>query len=281
MSEELKGKVAIITGGGSGLGAGTARLFAAEGARVVIADIADDAGEELANELGGEAKFYHCDVSKAEDVKGLVEFAVSTFGKLDIMFNNAGIAGDMQHVDFLEDAFDDFSKVMEVDLLGVMLGCRFAGRAMAKTGGGAIINTASTAGSFAGYGIPAYRAAKAGVISITQNAAVVLGKYGIRVNAISPGPIETPIFLPGVELPEDVKAALSRELMEVMVEMQPLKRYGQPIDIANAAVFLGSDRSAQISGQDLIVAGGMGIGDNVDRLAEMNKVVARFMTPDG
>ena len=280
MGNELAGKVAIITGGASGMGRETVRLFRDEGAKVVIADIQDEAGQASAEELGETVAYRHCDVSKASDVAALVDFAVAHFGRLDIMFNNAGIPGDLKPVDFLDDDFADFDRVMAVDLLGVLLGCKFAGKAMAKQGGGAIINTASTAGFFAGYGIPAYRVAKAGVINITQNAAVVLGPHGIRVNAISPGPIETPILIPGIELPEEKLKKLSREIMDVMVEMQPLKRYGQPIDIANAAVFLGSDRSAQISGQNLVVAGAMGIGDTVDRLAGINAAVACALSGD-
>lgn len=280
MGDELAGKVAIITGGASGMGRETVRLFRDEGAKVVIADIQDEAGQTYAEELGEAVAYRRCDVSKASDVAALVDFAVAHFGRLDIMFNNAGIPGNVKPVDFLDDDFEDFDRVMAVDLLGVLLGCKFAGKAMARQGGGAIINTASTAAFFAGHGVPVYRVAKAGVINITQNAAVVLGPHGIRVNAISPGPIETPILIPGIELPEEKLKKLSREIMDVMVEMQPLKRYGQPIDIANAAVFLGSDRSAQISGQNLVVAGAMGIGDSVDRLAGINAAVVRALSGD-
>jgi len=262
------------------MGRETARVFRDEGAKVVIADISDAQGEALAEELGGSVAYRHCDVSKAADVEAVVAFAVGCFGRLDIMFNNAGIAGNTKPVDFIDDDFADFDKVMSVDLLGVMLGCKFAGRAMKAQGSGAIINTASTAAFHAGYGVPVYRVAKAGVVNITQNAAIVLGPYGIRVNAISPGPIETPILIPGLDLPEEKRAKLSRELMDVMVEMQPLKRYGQPRDIANAALFLGSDRSAQISGQNLVVAGGIGVGDTVDRLIGMNAAIIRTLSPE-
>lgn len=278
MSGELAGKFAIVTGGASGMGRETARVFRDEGAQVVIADIQDEQGRAHAEELGASVVYRHCDVSRADDVEALVDFAVDRFGRLDIMFNNAGISGSMQQVDFFDDDFAEFGQVMSVDLFGVMLGCKFAGRAMAGQGGGAIINTASTAGFFGGYGIPVYRAAKAGVINITQNAAIILGAHGVRVNAISPGPIETPIFLPGIDLPEERLTRLSREIMDVMVAMQPLKRYGQPVDIANAAVFLGSDRSAQISGQNLTVDGGMTAGDNIDRLVQINAVVARALS---
>ncbi|MEL7027698.1 MAG: SDR family oxidoreductase [Pseudomonadota bacterium] len=277
MGSELSGKTAIITGGASGIGAGTARVFVEEGARVVISDVQDEKGEALAAELGDAARYRRADVSDPNDVEALVGFAVDALGGLDIMFNNAGISGDMQHKEFLDEDYAEFDTVMKVDLLGVMNGCRYAGRQMAEAGGGSIINTASTAGFFAGYGIPAYRAAKAGVINYTQNAAMALGRYQIRVNAISPGPIETPIMGSGIELPEAQLEQLSRDIMGVIVEPQALKRFGQPEDIANAAVFLGSDRSVQVTGLNLVVGGGSALGDPIDRTAEMQKVFAAAM----
>lgn len=266
MSHELDGKVAIVTGGASGMGLATVKRFREEGARVVIADIQDAAGTALAAELGANIAYRHADVSKAAEVQSLIAFAVERFGALHVMFNNAGIPGSMQKTDLLDENYDEFSQIMSVDLLGVMLGTKFAGRHMKAHGGGSIISTASTAGFFAGHGIPVYRAAKAAVINFTMNAAVSLGQYNIRANVISPGPIETPIFMPGVELSPEKSKALSKSIMEVMIEMQPLKRCGQPSDVANAALFLASDRSAQITGQNIAVSGGIGIGDQVDRV---------------
>lgn len=281
MTAELEGKRAIITGGASGIGAGTARLFVEEGARVVIADIQEDAGEALAAELGDGALFLRTDVSVAENVQALVGFCKDAFGGVDIMFNNAGVSGDMQHKQFLDEDYAEFDKVMGVDVLGVFLGCRFAGQLMAEQGGGSIINTASTAGFFAGHGLPIYRAAKAAVINYTENAAIALGEHNIRVNAISPGPIETPIMGTGIDLPPAAAEQLARDIMEVIVEPQPLKRMGQPADIANAAVFLGSDRSALITGLNLVVGGGTALGDPVDRVAQMQKVFTAALSQDG
>ena len=278
MSNELDGKVAIITGAASGIGAETARVFVNEGARVVLADIQDEAGEALAREIGANATYRHADVSNGDDVSALAAAAVDAFGGLDIMFNNAGVSGDMQFKEFLDQDYSEFDKIMRVDLLGVMFGCRYAARHMAQHEGGSIINTASTAGYFPGHGIPSYRAAKAGVLNYTENAAVALGAYNIRVNAISPGPIETPIMASGIDLPENKLAKLAEDIMGVIMEPQSMKRMGQPVDIANAAVFLGSDRSAQITGINLPVTGGSALGDPVDRTAQMQDVFVAAMS---
>lgn len=281
MAGELSGQVAIVTGGASGIGRASARLFVDEGAKVVVADIATEAGEACAAELGDNARFVRCDVTKADDIEALVAFAVATFGKLDIMFNNAGVSGDMNQRDFFDDDFSEFTDVMSVDLLGVMLGCRIAGKLMARQGSGSIINIASTAGFYGGYGILVYRAAKAGVINFTQNAAVVLGKHGIRVNVISPGAIETDMVFTGMDVSDETAKAIGKDVMAVILETQLLKRYGQVEDVANCAVFLASNRSAQITGQNIAVSGGMGVGDPVDRLEAINTVVRHAIsTPD-
>jgi NAD(P)-dependent dehydrogenase (short-subunit alcohol dehydrogenase family) len=277
MSHELDGRVAIVTGGASGMGLATVRRFLEEGARVVIADIQDDAGTALAAKLGANVAYRHADVSKAADMESLIAFTAERFGALDVMFNNAGIPGSMQRTDLLSESYEEFQKIMAVDVLGVMLGTKFAGRHMKAHGGGSIISTASTAGFYAGHGVPIYRAAKAAVINFTMNAAVTLGQYNIRANVISPGPIETPIFMPGVELAPEKAKALSKSIMDVMLEMQPLKRYGQAGDVANAAVFLASDRSAQITGQNIAVSGGVGIGDQVDRMDGIVAAISAVM----
>ena len=272
MTGELEGKIAIVTGGASGIGAGTVRLFVEEGAKVIVADINDELGNDLVSDLGASTKFVHTDVSESDQVEAVVGAAVETFGGLDIMFNNAGISGDTQHKDFFDEDYAEFDRVMRIDLLGVMYGCRFAGCYMAKTGGGSIINTASTAGYFAGHGALLYRAAKAGVLNFTENAARSLGKHNIRVNAISPGPIATPMMGLGVDLPADELEQLGKDIMSTMVDPQALNRLGQPIDIANAAVFLGSDRSQHITGLNVCVTGGATLGDPVDRLALMQDI---------
>ncbi|MEM8662454.1 MAG: SDR family NAD(P)-dependent oxidoreductase, partial [Pseudomonadota bacterium] len=184
---ELKGKVAIVTGGAGGIGKATVELFIQEGATVLIADVQDDRGQALADALGEHAHYVHTDVSDPESVQAAVQTACERFGQLDIMFNNAGIAGN-SHARALDDDFSDFERVMKVDLLGVMLGSRYAGEVMAKQGGGSIINTASIGGSMGGFGVLTYRAAKAGVIAVTQSLAIDFGEYNVRVNSLSPGP---------------------------------------------------------------------------------------------
>jgi NAD(P)-dependent dehydrogenase (short-subunit alcohol dehydrogenase family) len=265
MPNELQGKVGIITGGASGIGLGTARVFADAGCRVVIADIQEERGRSAAASVGSDVVFRRTDVSKRDEMAALVDFAVQRFGRLDVMFNNAGLMAVPGTNDVSEDDFEDFERTMAVDLLGVMLGTRYAARAMRESGGGSIINTASTTATVAGLGILSYRAAKAGVLNFTQNAAISLGKYGIRVNAISPGPTATDVLTLGLDLSPEKKEQVKRAAFTAMMEnRQPLKRLGMPEDIANAALFLASDRSAQVTGVNLIVSGGEHLGDAVD-----------------
>jgi NAD(P)-dependent dehydrogenase (short-subunit alcohol dehydrogenase family) len=272
---ELNGKRAIITGAASGIGRATAELFVEEGASVVIADIADEAGRALARQLGSPASFFHADVSSSAEVEALVEHTVRTLGGIDVLFNNAGISEAMTKVDLLDEEFGRFGKVMAVDLLGPMLGTRYAGPVMRQQGRGVILNTASTGGFHAGYGLPVYRAAKAGVISFTQVAAIELGKHGIRVNCISPGPVET--SMAGAGFPPDVAQRIGQATSRLLTGMQILQRVGKPRDIANAAVFLASDRAAQITGHNLVVDGGLSVGDKVDRVTELQGEFQRIL----
>ena len=193
MVNELIGKVAIVTGGASGIGAGIAERFVAEGAKVVIADVERDRGEELAAKLGADAVFRPVDVSDPEQIGALVAGAVETFGGLDVMVNNAGVSSRM-HRSFLDDDLADFHRVMSVNVLGVMAGTRDAARQMATTGGGSIINVSSIGGIQAGGGVMTYRASKAAVIMFTKSAAIELAHYEVRVNAIAPGNIPTPML---------------------------------------------------------------------------------------
>ncbi|HKY90317.1 MAG TPA: SDR family NAD(P)-dependent oxidoreductase, partial [Nevskiaceae bacterium] len=181
MGQELAGKVAIVTGGAGGIGRATAELFVAEGAKVVIADVDTAQGEALAAQLGASARFRRTDVAEETEVRGLVDFAVATFGGLHIMFNNAGIAGK-GYDRFLDDDLADFQKVVGTNLFGVMVGSQAAGRHMAKHGGGVIINNASIAAINAGPGMISYRAAKAAVAHVTKCLAIDLAPHGIRVN---------------------------------------------------------------------------------------------------
>ena len=193
MVNELAGKVAIVTGGASGIGAGIVEKFLAEGARVVIADVERDRGEDLAATLGADAAFRLTDVSDPDQVGALVTGAVETFGGLDVMVNNAGVSSKM-HRSFLDDDLADFHRVMSVNVLGVMAGTRDAARYMATRGGGSIVNVSSIGGIQAGGGVMSYRASKAAVIQFTQSAAIELAYYDIRVNTIAPGNIPTPLL---------------------------------------------------------------------------------------
>lgn len=192
MTDELAGKVAIVTGGASGLGEGLARRFAAEGAKVLIADVDRDGGAALAADIGANALFVETDVSDIDQVSGLVTTAVDHFGGLHVMANNAGVSGTM-HFRLLDDDLADFHKVMSVNLLAVMAGTRDAARHMKDNGGGSIINVTSIGGILAGGGVMTYRASKAAVIQFTKSAAIELAHYEIRVNAIAPGNIRTGI----------------------------------------------------------------------------------------
>lgn len=245
MNQLLAGRVAIVTGGASGLGRATVELFVQQGARVVIADVNSAQGEALADALGEAAAFRKTDVADAAEVRDLVDFAVAHFGGLHVMFNNAGISGAV-HNHFLDDDLADFDRVIAVNLYGVMVGCQCAARYMAAHGGGSIINTASIAGLKAGLPLISYRAAKAGVIHVTKSIATDLGDYGIRVNCIAPGHIPA--------------AQTFYDMSEMTRKVQPLRRQGTPMDVANAALYLASELSAQVTGMVLPVDGGSNLG---------------------
>lgn len=277
MGQELAGKVAIVTGGAGGIGRATVELFVREGAKVVIADVDVAAGEQLAASLGGQALFRRTDVAIAEEVQALVDFAVESFGGLDIMFNNAGISCAMFDR-FLDDELADFHRVMGVNLLGVMLGSQRAGRYMAGHGGGSIINNASIAAHNAGFALMSYRASKAGVVHFSKSIAIDLAEYGIRVNCLLPGHIVTELnsFAEPGSSPE-VAQRLQQALDPVWLSNQPLKRRGRPQDVAEAALYLASDRSAQVTGIVLPVDGGITAGDPVNHLNEIMKTRARVL----
>jgi NAD(P)-dependent dehydrogenase (short-subunit alcohol dehydrogenase family) len=253
---ELDGKVAIVTGGASGIGRATVERFVAEGARVVIADVETDRGEDLAAALGTDAIFRRIDVSDPEQVGALVSAAVDQFGGLHTMVNNAGVSGTM-HRRFLDDDLADFHRVMAVNVLGVMAGTRDAARHMAYSGGGSIINMTSIGGIQAGGGVMTYRASKAAVIQFTKSAAIELAHYEIRVNAIAPGNIPTPLLKTSATNidPEELER-YEAGIRETMRADRPLKREGTPDDIAEAALYFASDRSRYVTGTVLPVDGG-------------------------
>jgi NAD(P)-dependent dehydrogenase (short-subunit alcohol dehydrogenase family) len=241
---ELEGKVAIVTGGASGIGRATAELFVAEGAKVVIADVNVAAGEELAAALGPAAAFACTDVTDADEVQASVEFAVEKFGGLHVMFNNAGVSSAMARL--LRNDLADFSRVMNVNLYGVMVGTQRAARHMAAHGGGAIVNNASLAGIKPSAAVVTYSASKAAVIHFTKSAAIDLAEYDIRVNCVAPAHIAT--------------AITSYDMGPVIRATQPLQRQGLPEDVAQAVMYLATDRAAQVTGVVLPVDGGTAAG---------------------
>lgn len=276
---ELAGKRVIVTGGASGIGKASAQLFVSEGARVVIADIDGEAARACAAELGPAAEAVKTDVADAAQVEALVEQAVAAMGGIDVMFNNAGIAEKALKVEFLDDDLSRFAEILNVDLLGPMLGARYAGRAMRDAGqGGVILNTASIAGFHAGYGLPVYRAAKAGVIAFTRMLAIELGRYGIRANSISPGAVRTDWA--GVGFSPVAAGRIGEAAARHATIGQALERTGEAADIAHAALFLASDRARHITGHNLVVDGGTSVGDKLDRIAAINREIAQILAED-
>jgi NAD(P)-dependent dehydrogenase (short-subunit alcohol dehydrogenase family) len=261
MSAELAGKVAVVTGGSSGIGRGTVERFVAEGARVVIADLDRERGEALVASMGKNAAFKRTDVGESEQIREVVDFAIKTFGGLHVMVNNAGISG-VRHPRLLDEDFKDFQRVLGINLLGVMIGTREAARHMAKNGGGSIINISSTGALQPGPGLWAYGTSKAAVIHFTKCAAVDLGEYAVRVNCIAPGNIETPIMgaTMGANLSEQERAELMKSIRAFLIARQPLQRQGTPEDLADAVMYFARDRSSFVTGTVLPVDGGMVVG---------------------
>jgi NAD(P)-dependent dehydrogenase (short-subunit alcohol dehydrogenase family) len=245
---KLAGKTAIITGGGGGIGRSTAVRFAKEGARVAVADIDAAIGEETVSLIkrdGGEAIFIKTDVTDSDGIRALIDTTTSTFGALHILFNNAGVGNsEVRSVDLAEEEWD---RVIDINLKGVFLGIKYAIPELIKAGGGAIINTSSLLGLKGQKYVSAYNASKAGVVMLTQNAALEYGKYNIRVNAIAPGVIDTPII-------EQWKQ--NERKWPIISRANALGRIGTPDEVANAVVFLASDEASFITGATLSVDGG-------------------------
>ncbi|TCM15014.1 NAD(P)-dependent dehydrogenase (short-subunit alcohol dehydrogenase family) [Novosphingobium sp. PhB165] len=267
---ELAGKVAVVTGGASGIGRATVELFAAEGAKVLIADIADEAGETLAERLGASAVYQRTDVSDPAAVEAMIEAAVSRFDGIDVLFNNAGMSC-CAFPSFLDDTLEDFDRVMRVNVLGPMLGTRNAARIMARQGrGGVILNNASIAGTLAGHAMMTYRASKAALIQFSKSSAIDLARHGIRVNCIVPGHVRTELSSFGEKGAESGLAARIEEgVNAVYLSNQLIKRRGEPDDVAQVALFLASDRSRHMTGAVIPVEGGVTVGDPVNHLEQI------------
>lgn len=251
---DLEGKVAVITGGASGIGESAARLFVAEGGKVVIADMQRDRGRALAEELGAAALFEPVEVRQEAQVKAAVDRAVETWGRLDCMFNNAGFGGVLGPVEDIP--VEEFDMTMDVLVRGVFLGMKHAVPVMKRQGSGSIINTGSIAGVSAGRGPIVYSVAKAAVVHMSKVTAMELGPHNIRVNCICPGYIATPLAANTVGRPD----SLIEERLTGYAERQPIPRIGRPEDIAEMALYLASDRSSFVTGQALVVDGGAANG---------------------
>ena len=247
----LKDKVALITGAASGIGRESAVLFAKEGAAVVVVDVNDEEGGQTVATIiadGGQARFIHADVSKADDCQAMIEFAEQQFGKLDVLFNNAGIMhsddGDAQQTS--EEVFD---LTMNVNVKGVFFGCKYGIPALLRAGAGSIINTASFVAKL-GAATPqvAYTASKGAVLAMSRELAIIHARQNIRVNALCPGPLRTELLMKFLDTDEKKQ----RRLVHI-----PMGRFGEAKEMANAALFLASDESSYLTGSDFVVDGGI------------------------
>jgi meso-butanediol dehydrogenase / (S,S)-butanediol dehydrogenase / diacetyl reductase len=247
---KLENRITVITGGGSGIGEATAKLFAAEGARVTIADIDEKNGQRVAHEIGAAAVFRKTDVSEPTQVEAMVKFAVERYGRLDVLFNNA-FATRMGPVGEL--SIEDWHTTISVTLSAVFYGMRFALPQMVAQGGGVIVNTASISGLAGDYGAGAYNAAKAGVVNLTRSAAIEYARKNIRVNAVCPGMIETPAVL-NMLIGRSRNPEKTRKLSE---ECHPIGRMGRPEEIAKVVLFLASDDASFVTGSSYVADGGV------------------------
>lgn len=254
MGERVKDKIAVITGGACGIGRATARRFVEEGASVIIADLQVEAGKELVGELGPKARFIRADVTREEDVASAVDMAVSAFGRLDCMINNAGIVGAVGPIKYTP--VEAWDLTIAVLLRGVFLGMKHAARVMMPRQSGCILSLSSTAGITGGLGSHAYTAAKHAVVGLTKSVASELAQHRIRVNAVAPGNIATPMTADVITGdPSNLEAA-----EEAIRYMSPLGIAGLPIDIANALLYLASDEARYITGHTLVVDAGQTTG---------------------
>ena len=269
MGARLDGKVAIVTGGASGIGEATARMFAAEGARLVIADMDGSAGETLAKELG-DAFFCRTDVTLEDEVANVVAYAVDRYGRLDCMVNNAGIVGAIGSI--CDTPYDHWKATLAVLLDGVFFGCKHAARAMlASSTRGTILNTASVAGLRGGFGAHAYSTAKHAVIGLTRSVASELAPHGVRANAVAPGAVVTPLI-------EAITGADGDTLRGLAAQASPLGQATCPRDIAGAFTYLASDDATHVTGEVLTVDAGSMMAPEV---ADFHKAAATFLGPQG
>ena len=264
MGNELAGKIAVVTGGASGLGAGIVERFLAEGATVVFGDIDVEQGQALADGHP-QASFLPTDVAVTKQITALIDTAVEKFGRLDVMVNNAGVSGKM-HRSFLADDLADFENIMAVNVKAVMAGTRDAAGHMKTSGGGSIINLTSIGGIQAGGGVMTYRASKAAVIHFTKCAAIELANYEVRVNCLAPGHIRTAIVSKSAHgMDAEQVAKFEEGIRATMRADRPLEREGTAADVAEAILFFAGDRSPYVTGTVLPVDGGTAAGKPVPK----------------
>lgn len=261
----LDGKVAVITGATSGMGAATARRFVAEGASVVLAGRSAERGARIAAELGKAARFVAMEAAREDGVRAPIDAAVETFGRLDFLFNNAGAVTHQSRIERVTEA--EFGHEMAALLGSALFGIKHAARHMKPQRAGSILNNASTAGHRTGHGPVLYSVAKAAVLHLTRVAAIQLADYGIRVNSVSPGAVATPIFSIGTGLANEQAAAAMPVIERELAAIVPLKRAGAGEDVASLAVFFASDESRYITAQDVAVDGGLVAGFSMEDMA--------------
>ncbi|HVZ43343.1 MAG TPA: glucose 1-dehydrogenase [Ramlibacter sp.] len=256
--DRLKDQIAIVTGGAGAIGEAAVRLFTEEGARVVVADIDDERGEALAQELGDAVAYRHCDVRIDADVRGLMDFTLQRFGRLDLLFNNAGIPGPFAPIESVETA--DWDEAVAVMVRGVFLCTKHAAPLMKAQRAGSIVNNASAAGLQVGFAGHAYSVCKAAVIHMTRSVAIELGESGVRVNCVCPSAIATPVYGKAIGLPPEAARRTVPVMEKVLATAQPLRRPGMPEDVARAVLFLAGQEARFLNGHALVLDGGMAGG---------------------
>jgi NAD(P)-dependent dehydrogenase (short-subunit alcohol dehydrogenase family) len=250
----LADKVCVITGGGGGMGRVAALMFAQEGAKVVVAEVSQEAGDgtvQAVKDAGGQASAVEADVSKEDDARAMVQHAIDTYGRIDVLYNNAGIMPAADH-SVVDTDVATWDKVMAVNVRGVFLGCKFAIPRMVEQGSGSIINIASFV-ALLGCSVPqdAYTASKGAILSLTRSLAVQFGPNGVRSNAICPGPVETPLLMDWLVKDEEAK--------RIRLARNPTGRFGKPEEIVSMALYLASDESRWTNGASLVVDGGISV----------------------
>ncbi len=256
---KFKGKTIVITGAASGIGRAAALRFAAEGATVIAADINEAGGRAIVEEAHGDVRFKRCDVTNVADIEALMAYAAQSTGGIDVLFNNAGAPSAKERIDDL--TADKWDTAMNLLLRSVAMGIVYAVPHMKGRVGASIINMSSVAAVRTGMGTTVYGVAKAGVLQLTKMAAADLARHGIRVNSISPGLINTNLFASVLKLPADKFEPLKSKFAEVSAHAQPVPRAGQPEDIAAMALFLASEDGSFITGSDMLVDGGITLGE--------------------